>query len=261
VLHRRELFGRAPLIALTLVSLAPAGCSAPEATPYEFVVRVTSDPERPLAGALLLQGTTQLGATGEDGSVRLTVRGNEGEIVNLDVRCPERYRSPTASMPLTLHRLADGAHLPEFSAVCPPNERSIVVAVRADGAGDLPVLYLGQELARTDASGAAHVLFSAATDTPFELTLSTRDREDLRPQNPSMKFIVRDRDDLLTFDQKFIELPPEKHAPKGTARRAAPAAAPKPSGPVRLTSGRETPDRSFGRDRSERSTFTRRRRH
>jgi hypothetical protein len=104
-----------------------------------------------------------------------------------------------------LRKLAEPGALPEFSVSCQPLTRSVVVAVRADNGPDLPVRYLGQEVARTDASGAAHLLLSLAPQEEFELTLDTSDRraENLRPQNPSARFTVKDGDEILTFNVPF----------------------------------------------------------
>jgi hypothetical protein len=90
----------------------------------------------------------------------------------------------------------------------------VVVAVRADNGRNLPVYLLGREVARTDASGAAHVLIEAAPGEQFELTLGTQGPggEHLRPQNPAMKFAVKNQDELFTFDQRFIVDAPQTQA-------------------------------------------------
>ena len=40
---------------------------------------------------------------------------------------------------------------------------------------------------------------------PFDLVLSTTDNDRLRPQNPAASFVIKDRDEVFTFDQKFGE--------------------------------------------------------
>src|SRR5260221_5735273 len=63
-------------IAAAITSmLSSAACSSPPDDRYELKVLVTSDPERPLAGALLLHEQTPLGRTDESGSVTISVRG------------------------------------------------------------------------------------------------------------------------------------------------------------------------------------------
>ena len=54
------------------------------------------------------------------------------------------------------------------------------------------MLFLGREVARTDASGAAHVLLKLKSDEAFDLVLGTEGNDRLRPQNPSASFVVKD---------------------------------------------------------------------
>ena len=103
----------------------------------------------------------------------------------------------------------------------------LLPAGRADGASDMPVTLLGREIARTDNSGAAHLVLTLEPGEQFDLMLDTSDQrfEDLRPQNPVASFGVGHKDDIFTFDQKFDS---EKKAPvyvRGPAR---------PRGPVKI---------------------------
>jgi hypothetical protein len=102
-----------------------------------------------------------------------------------------------------LKRLTDTSKTPEYAVSCPPKNRSIVVAVRAEGGPNLPVLYLGREVARTDASGSAHVLLKLEPGEQFSLTLNTGDDKLVRPQSPVASFAVGNRDDVMLFDQRF----------------------------------------------------------
>jgi len=195
-------------------------------------VRVTSDPDRPLADVSILRDEAPLGKTDEAGTARIGMRGNEGEEVLLSLKCPEKFKPAAGgALRIKLHRLADPKRVPEYAAICAPAERTVVIAVRSDGT-NLPIVYLGRELARTDESGAAHVLLSAATNSSFELTLGTDEPHAarLRPQNPSMRFVVPDHDEILPFDQHFIELPEKKSKP-APRRRPLPEEDP---GPVPL---------------------------
>ena len=88
--------------------------------------------------------------------------------------------------------------------------------MRAENGPNLPVVYLGKEVARTDAAGAAHVLLSLKPGDQFEISLNTSERgsERLRPQNPAVAFVVKGRDDIMTFDQHFaIEKKPVYYKP------------------------------------------------
>jgi hypothetical protein len=81
-----------------------------------------------------------------------------------------------------------------------------VVAIRAENGASLPVYYSGQEVGRTDAAGAAHVVVSTPANSTFELRLGTDEPQAvaIRPRNPSTTFVVADRDDVLTLDQQFV---------------------------------------------------------
>jgi len=207
---------RSAVLALISASFALAGCRhVAKNRRYEFLVRVTSDTDRPLAGTSILRGDASLGRTDETGTARIAMQGNEGEELLLTLGCPDKFAASGAGLRVRLHHLADRKSVPEYAASCLPSERTVVIAVRSDGP-DLPIVYLGRELARTDESGAAHVLLTAATNSSFELTLGTDEPAAvrLRPQNPSMRFVVPDHDDIMPFDQHFIELPEKKHAPR-----------------------------------------------
>jgi hypothetical protein len=216
---------------VTLSSLALAGavsCSRAAApASYELLIRVSGGPGRPLAGARVLFQGKQVGTSKDDGTVKLSLEGTEGEVFPFTVACPDGYRSPAKPIDVTLRRLANPGELPEFSVSCLPTTRSVVVAVRADQGPHLPVMYLGQEVARTDSAGAAHVLLTLAPGEEFELMLDTVNGagERLRPQRPTGKFSVKNTDEILTFHVPFtVEV----------EKRVAPRAAPRPQGPIRL---------------------------
>jgi hypothetical protein len=217
-------------VAIVWMALAGA-VSCARATPaasFDLLIRVSSGPGRPLAGARVLFQGKQVGMTKDNGTVKLSVEGTEGEVFPFTISCPDGYRSPAKPIDVTLRRLADPGAPPEFAVSCTPLTRTVVVAVRADQGPHLPVVYLGQEVARTDASGAAHVLLTLPPGEEFELMLDTSQAagERLRPQKPSGKFSVKNADEILTFHVPFtIEV--EKRAPP----RAAP---PRATGPIRL---------------------------
>jgi hypothetical protein len=203
------------LAALSLC--ATAGCDqGHSAAAYDLAIRVTGDQNRPLAGAKIFFQGTAVGKSNERGSVRLAVHGREGEAITLTVVCPDGYRSPSKPIDVGLRKLAEPGASPEFSASCQPLARSVVVAVRADNGPDLPVRYLGQTVARTDASGAAHVLLSISPDEEFELSLDTSGKgsEALRPQNPSARFAAKSADEILTFNVPFTLEPRAAQKPR-----------------------------------------------
>jgi hypothetical protein len=207
------------VLLLAACGLGCQGLDTKSQPPFEIMVKVESDPGRPLAGAVLVVNGRERGTTQADGRARLSFVGNDGDTFDLWVRCPEGYASPTKPVPASLRRIADPAKLPQYDATCPPSQRSIVVAIRADNGANLPVMHLNKEVARTDASGAAHFFLPAKPGDSFELMINTSERgnEKLRPQNPTAPFVVRAQDDVFLFDQRFTrEKEPVKYvaAPK-----------------------------------------------
>ncbi|MFO0677805.1 MAG: hypothetical protein U0169_14810 [Polyangiaceae bacterium] len=191
-------------------------------------VRVESDPGVPLRGAEIVYAGKTIATTGEAGLAKLRLTGKDGESFDVNVQCPTGFASPSKALTVTLRRLVDPGKTPEFSAECRPTTRTVVVLVRAENGPNLPVLYLNREVARTDASGAAHVLMKMNADEQFDLRIGTTEKgsEGLRPQNPVATFRVAQRDEVFVFDARFAVDAPKVHgpAPRG----------PTPVGPIRL---------------------------
>jgi hypothetical protein len=190
---------------------------------FEVLVRVTTPLTQPVKGAQILLDNKAIGATSDQGTSVLKFVANEGESYDLAVQCPQGLQSPAKPIRVTLRKLADSKR-PEFSALCAPSSQVVVVAVRAEGGPNLPVLYLGNEIGRTDASGAANVALRLPPNESFELKLGTTepDGKMLQPENPVASFTVKDRDEILQFEQKFSRL------------KKAVIAAPKAKGPIKL---------------------------
>ena len=213
------------------LAMAMSGCDslAPPTKPSQPIVFVAeSDPGVRLAGVELQHRGRTVATTQADGTATLKLTGQEGETFDFDVRCPSGHRAPAGAVSVVLRRTAGPGVAARFPLRCAPNERTLVVAIRAEGGPNLPVKYLEREVARTDGSGAAHVAFRVAPTDSVALTLDTSGDPRLRPQSPSMSFHGADRDQLTAFSQKF-----EQEAQK--ARRIVRALpADEPAGPVRL---------------------------
>lgn len=219
--YLRRAVTRASILVLFGLTLSGAGCSREAAVKsYDLAVRVESDPGQPLPGVKLLHASQTLGATNGDGRVVIRATGNEGERVELDVSCPEGFKSPEAPLSVTLRRSAER---PEYFASCPPLSRKLVVAARLEHGAGLPIRYLGREVARSDASGVAHLVIEAEADKTVELTVDTTEQPQLRPKSPTARFRVANRDEIVVLEQAF-------QAP----RRNAPRVQQRPSGPVRI---------------------------
>ena len=192
-------------LLLASTALASAGCGkqleSPPPPPFQFSVKVDSDPNRPLVGARVLHQDKEVGVTQADGRAVVALRGNEGDTAQLVVKCPETNQQP-APITVALRRLAD-SRVPEYAVACPPLVRRVVVGVRAENGPNLPVVFLGSVVARTDGSGAAHFALDVKPGEQFEVSLKTDEQPKLLPKNPSQSFVMPSRDDVVVFNQTF----------------------------------------------------------
>lgn len=190
--------------------------------PFEVQISVSSDPGQPLAGTELLSGSRVVGKTDAAGSAKVRFDGRDGEQIELTVRCPPDYESPAAPLTIPLRRLAKGSQQPRFEARCAPSLRTVVIGLRVEKGPNLPVIYLGRTVARTDASGAAVFTAKVKPAEQVEVMLSTAEKgaEQLRPQNPTLTFIAKDYDDFVVLDQSFTveKKPVHYQAPKPSHR-------------------------------------------
>jgi hypothetical protein len=194
------------LLGVVAFAFAFSGCGLlkpPPPKPYDARLRVFGDPGQPLKGAVVFYKTKRIGVTDDAGTVNFRLKGAEGEVYDLTVKCPDGYQSPSKPVSVTLRKIADKTARPEYEVDCPKSTRTVVVAVRADSGPNLPVLYLGAVRARTDQSGAAHVALDVPPNQIFQLQISTDDAKDLRPQNPTASFEVKQSDEVFVFEQKF----------------------------------------------------------
>lgn len=213
------------LATIGLGAFVLCGCGIlkpPPAKPFEARLKVFGEPEQPLAGADVFYKQKKIGTTDAAGTVSFRLKGAEGEVYDLTVKCPQGYTSPAKPVSVVLRKTADVTKRPEYQVDCPKATRTVVVAVRADAGPNLPVMYLGREIGKTDVSGAAHVLLELPPNQVFQLELSTRGDEakDLRPPNPTFAFEVKQEDAVFVLDQKFkVE---RKYVPRGGPRNVGP---------------------------------------
>jgi hypothetical protein len=118
------------------------------------------------------------------------------------VKCPADYVSPTKALTVLLRRNT-GTKLPEFEALCPPALRHMVVAVRAENGGNLPVQLLGKTIGYTDPNGAFTYTLPLHPGDGVELTLDTSGNPRLSPKSPRQLLTMKPYDDVVTLDQKF----------------------------------------------------------
>lgn len=190
------------------------GCSlAPAPQPFAIALRVVSDPGEGLAGAVVALGDAAPQLTDASGVLWARVHGREGDTVPVVVRCPAGYRSPDEAVPLVLRRFVDPGAVPQHEVACAPLTRTLVVAVRAPGGRDLPVLVDGQELARTDASGVATLRWDLPLDESVTVMLDTSAQPDLIPESPRRSFGKLRADEVVLFEEPFERRRPRKRAP------------------------------------------------
>jgi hypothetical protein len=194
-------------LALTVV-LVLAGCKSleePPPPPFKVAISVESDHGTPLPNAVVQRNNKEIGKTNVDGKAVLTFHGEDGDQLDVWVKCPENFDSPMKPTTVMLRRLGDPTKLAEYSVMCPPAERKVVVALRSDNGQNLPVKYLGRDVARTDASGAATFMLSGKPGDHLDFTLDTTDKgnEMLRPQNPTVSVVVDSKDNYYALDQPF----------------------------------------------------------
>ena len=191
--------------ALGCALLAIGACASKQPSKGEVVVRVETDPGQPLAAAKISRDELLLGETDASGTAQLGLAGLPGERVALQVSCPDGYRSPDKPVSVVLRPLLEAGRKAEYRVACPPLLRSLVIAVRAQNGPNLPVKYLGKEIARTDASGACHAVLKLTPGETVTVTLDTSAAEHakLMPQSPVLKLTVPPRDEVVVFDQTF----------------------------------------------------------
>lgn len=193
--------------SILLASLLSAGCAGmsldpPPPPPFTVAFAVEGDPGRPITGAIVSRNQKTVATTGPDGRAEMTLLGADGETIDASIKCPEGHTSPARPVSIRLARTRDG-RAPVFKVVCPPTSRHVVVAVKAENGANLPVVYLGKVITRTDASGAAHFAVEAPPGGQFVVTLDTAESKKLSPPSPSRPFTVGSVDDIFVFEQKF----------------------------------------------------------
>ncbi len=189
---------------------------------------------RPMPGATVLYRDRELGSTDATGAFVLHTPGVEGTSLNLTVRCPTGFVSPPQDIPVILRStisLGDGGSTGiETTVECPPAHRIAAVVVRTPNRPNLPILYNGRMITRTDLQGIAHLIFRVNTGESLSLRVDTSGQPLLRPQSPTLTINTRPTDDVYVATQNFSEEAPPRVAPRPSA--------PRPAGPQRIPARR-----------------------
>lgn len=193
------------LLGFLMVSALGFGCApaVQKMHSQEALVHVDSDPGVPLANVAVSFDGKVLTHTANDGAARLRMTGHEGDIFHVGVACPAGYEAVTSLEFDVVVRREEAGRAPEFAARCTRTVRRVAVTVRAVNGARLPVMYLGREVGRTDASGVATVTMDVQPGTDIEIVLDTHGVKRIHPTNPTLSFKATNRDDAVTLDQKF----------------------------------------------------------
>lgn len=209
------LLGAAAALGTFASACAPA---VPRLYAQDATIRVESDPGVPLANVPLVFDGKTLALTTSDGVAQVRMTGRDGDFFHVGVVCPEGFVPASAvEFDVLVRRGENAAHVPEFGARCARAVRRAVVAVRTTNGANLPVLHLGRQVGKTDASGAATMALDVRPGADVELVIDTRSAKKVHPQNPVLSFKARDQEDFVVLDQAFtIDKPPAvRAAPRG----------------------------------------------
>jgi hypothetical protein len=199
-------------ISLVAAALAAAGIACGPAAPrvhvQEALVRVETDAALPLGDVALTYRGRVLTHTSPMGLARLRMTGKDGDTFRLGVVCPEGYEVAGTRELDVVVRSEGGDRVPEFGVRCARATRRALVAVLANNGADLPVLHLGREVGRTDASGAATLALDVRPGSVVELVLDTQGNPRIHPASPTLSFVAPERDDFVVLDHAFrVERP------------------------------------------------------
>ncbi|MFO0604000.1 MAG: hypothetical protein U0324_12540 [Polyangiales bacterium] len=216
---------RASAALAAAAALAVGGCSSQQApTLFSVTLRVMTD-QRPMPGAQVVIRDRPQGTTDAQGSFRMRMAGTEGAVVEVTVRCPEGFQSPAEAVrvPLrsavSLDRNAQATGI-ETTIQCPPDQRVAAVIVRTPNRANLPVVFQGREVTRTDLQGVAHMIFKVHPRDVLAFRIDTSSQPQLRPASPTFTVATRDGDDVYVSTLNFEEAA----APRQVRRPARPSA-------------------------------------
>jgi hypothetical protein len=210
------------LVAL-LVSFAAAfpcsGCKEQAVIPFRIMIHIDADVGQPLTDIPIVFRDPQNPGAPELEVKRTDAAGNaaietlrpDGEMLALSVKCPPDT-DPAEPVTLTVRR-TEGNGVTRFERSCRPQIRTVAIVVRAENGPNLPVLYLGQEVAKTDASGAAHFAMKMRAGDTFNVGISTKGDDKIKPRDPSASLTVGATDEVRLVNVKFDREVPKVAAP------------------------------------------------
>lgn len=220
---------RASILARTCTYLLGGlmiGCSShtkvssPAAFDVDF--RAESDTGADLEGVSVSSSHRLLGTTNGSGRVSLRTKGLEGEIINVDLTCPDGYLAPELPISIRLAHTQSvdvrAAQPLKLSAVCTRTVRDVAIVVHADQGGSIPVTVDGQRATTMNADGYAQLLLHVDRAVrSITVGLDTSGQLQLKPKNPRREYELPPGDSILVYDQKFVKQRPTFE--RATAKR------------------------------------------
>lgn len=197
-------------LLLSLLALASVACATKKTPPepYRVELRASASDGAPLPAVELSINGKTAGTTGADGRLLRHITGPEGTLLRIGAKCPTDS-APQSELPvLRLARTksigASKAQPLTAEVRCAPTHRDVVVVVKADRGGRLPVLIDGKVVATTDDDGTAHVMLRrAAGEGKVEVSLDTASQASLKPVSPSRTYDLAGRDAVVLFEPSF----------------------------------------------------------
>ena len=189
---------------------------------FDVDFRAESDTGANLEGVVVSSSRQLLGTTDHTGYARFKIGGLEGDMVNIQLKCPNDYLPPNLPISMRLthtQSVAVRAAQPlKISAVCTRVTRDVAVVVHADQGGSIPVSVDGQRATITTADGYAQLLLRVdRTVRSVTLSLDTNEQPQLLPKNPKRQYELPPGDSILVYDLKFVKQRPALGRP--TAKR------------------------------------------
>jgi len=185
---------------------------------FKIIVSSLDDDGATLSDVRVAVNGKEVGSTGPEGGLAIKILAHPGKVVRIQTKCPKAFRDSrdVKTLKLQVFERNEPVNTLRVTSVCKPRTRTAAVLVRAPGWANLPVLWRGQAVGKTDKNGVAHILMAKMSPkTRFQLTLDTSSKPRLRPKSPSATFALADADRAFTFEQRLEELP----APKKRRRR------------------------------------------
>jgi hypothetical protein len=203
------------LVALAPVGLAACATARPKTLTQNAVIAVRDDRGTPIRGAAIVHDGKSVAKTAADGATEVRVAGRDGDAFPFRVECPVGFESASPSEIQLVVRPGVAAATPRFDAQCARSTRKIAIEIKTSVAlknakpETLPILYLGQEVGRTDTTGVARVELEAKSGEDLDLVVDTRaSKHRLHPAMPTLTIKGTEPHDAVTVEQPFtVEKP------------------------------------------------------